>query len=261
MPDGDERKAARQTGAPNHMTVKRCVFCSGTPLTREHVLPRWLAQELPGRGEHLHTRGEESRRYIGDAFDVAAKCVCSSCNSGWMSRLESHARPVLRPLLGGRPGALDPFLQLPAATWAFKTALMVEKTTLGLSCVPDDFYADFFHQRIPAQACQIWLGAYDWRQENLVARYLSRVDKTHRLADGTPTSIDLFKLTLSIGCCMFNVLGRRDGAAAELNIEFGSLAPKLVRIWPLNFEVSWPPTGMLTHQEFEQLNVARRASA
>jgi hypothetical protein len=69
--------------------------------------------------------------YVGAAETLAIVfCeVCTKCNTGWMERLESAARPVLEPvLLGAAPGTsrvLNPDQQAILATWAVKTSLLL----------------------------------------------------------------------------------------------------------------------------------------
>ncbi len=56
-----------------------------------------------------------------------------------MSRLEGRAKPILAPLIGGRGEFLSSEQQFIAATWATKTAIVVEAT---LSVNADNFTLD-----------------------------------------------------------------------------------------------------------------------
>ena len=62
--------------------------------------------------------------------------VCHPCNTGWMSRLERRAKPVLRPLISGKGRRLNLGEQLLMSTWAAKTAIVIEAT---LSLPEDNF--------------------------------------------------------------------------------------------------------------------------
>lgn len=65
------------------------MFCGGGPVTKEHVWPEWIGQELsklssePFRG----TRGEggAATRWKTRTLDVTVRRFCKPCNSGWMS--------------------------------------------------------------------------------------------------------------------------------------------------------------------------------
>src|SRR5438477_5572571 len=80
----------------------------------------------------------------GGAFSKKIKVVCGRCNSGWMSRLEKKAGPILRQLFLASPAApvrLDRGEQDVLARWAAKTAVVISaidhqyRTQQGLTVV------------------------------------------------------------------------------------------------------------------------------
>src|SRR5688572_30048282 len=96
--------------------MRTCLFCDETTLTREHVWPDWISKYLygaPTKDRFRATRFDgPNRTPVGAPFKASelnhkARIVCASCNSGWMSELETHAKPVLQPLLLGRSVNLD----------------------------------------------------------------------------------------------------------------------------------------------------------
>ena len=66
-----------------------CVYCGQTaPLTREHIWPKWL-----------HDTGEYSLKYHSKPDKVlpsehVIKDVCSQCNNGQLSELDSYAKSL-----------------------------------------------------------------------------------------------------------------------------------------------------------------------
>lgn len=54
------------------------------------------------------------------------RVACKGCNSGWMSGLDDWAKPILAPLIGGKPFVLTPHNRKILATWAAKTASTAE---------------------------------------------------------------------------------------------------------------------------------------
>ncbi|MEK8146667.1 hypothetical protein NKH18_51540 [Streptomyces sp. M10(2022)] len=80
-----------------------CVFCGGSPVTKEHIFPQWLNEYLlPGRQQTEQARyGEgaydKTRQSVG--LDFTVKKVCASCNNGWMSQLEVASKDALAPLI------------------------------------------------------------------------------------------------------------------------------------------------------------------
>jgi hypothetical protein len=121
----------------NGLPTRRCLFCeTDGALTREHVWPRWMAAVLP-HGNRFSTRGKVGLRgsqpasQFGEVFESAdscswtAKAVCSSCNSGWMSALESETRPIVAPLLVGEAAIIRAADEPVLFRWAVKTAITV----------------------------------------------------------------------------------------------------------------------------------------
>jgi hypothetical protein len=117
--------------------ARRCLFCEAdSPLSREHVWPRWIATLLP-EGHRFSSRGTvgrydgQPRAKFGEVFESVDSCswtarvVCDSCNSGWMSTLESAAQPILGPLLTGESEAIRGIDLTVAFRWAVKTAIMI----------------------------------------------------------------------------------------------------------------------------------------
>jgi len=116
---------------------RRCIFCGGGPLTREHVAPEWfrklvgIDEARPGSVTH-HTPGH-AREIDFEAIPGSrtAKVVCEGCNSGWMSQLEREVSVILTPILQGQSGRLsERDLEL-LARWAFKSACVIDAASPG----------------------------------------------------------------------------------------------------------------------------------
>ncbi len=130
----------------NAQMPKICVFC-GHPVqdpstkrerAREHVFPAWALEEFgvtrdaiefsvleasrEDRASLQTTIQEPVRKFDLNNFLLGA--VCSVCNNGWMSRLETRVRPNLRLLIGDASAtAFDDRRAL--AKWALKTAYVL----------------------------------------------------------------------------------------------------------------------------------------
>jgi hypothetical protein len=97
------------------MTNRLCVGC-GEELakngkSREHIRPKRLAQEvqLPEAALRHFLREEEKADVQLRSHGLATftvKNVCVRCKNGWMSRLESRAKPLLIELMNMRSGLL-----------------------------------------------------------------------------------------------------------------------------------------------------------
>lgn len=122
--------------------ARRCIFCDSKSGSREHILPDWLNRVFEGlpppvdpdeqprtaRGVVDFQTGTHFQRSWG-ATEIAShvtRLVCHDCNTGWMSRLEGRSAPLLTPMIEGHPTTLSQDEQLIVATWATKTAMVLE---------------------------------------------------------------------------------------------------------------------------------------
>jgi hypothetical protein len=149
--------------------ARRCVFCGSTSnLTREHVLPDWLSQIDLDRAPSAHQSGRLNkvpRQWSSKPFKTTVKMVCAACNSGWLSGLESAARPVLTPLIRGEARRLPDDDQALIAAWTCKTALvsLLNSADEAQPGVPPGEYTELYEQRNrmePPPFSQYWIGSY-----------------------------------------------------------------------------------------------------
>src|SRR5690349_12765505 len=88
-------------------TGRSCIFCgSSGPMSREHVLARWIHKRFPSDGTQEHWHRTEAgdgtvkeRRYRIVPFELTVREVCRGCNNGWMAELENVIRPILDPMM------------------------------------------------------------------------------------------------------------------------------------------------------------------
>lgn len=107
-----------------------CWMCPavGQKRTREHVFGQWIMRELPKDLLYFTPHrtgpfGDAESDKIGPMHlgTLQVKRLCEGCNSGWMAKLEGHAR---RALFGaGRD--LDASESMRLAQWALKTAVVL----------------------------------------------------------------------------------------------------------------------------------------
>ena len=121
-----------------------CIFCQRTdsPPSKEDVLPKWLAREWPQRRKSTFEYAgdtykpgrlsasqpfepEDYKTNIGN-LGVFTYGPCQRCNNGWMSLLEEQTRPVIRPLMRGKPVSMTVEKQRQLAQWTAKTVLLYD---------------------------------------------------------------------------------------------------------------------------------------
>jgi len=129
--------------------LKNCVFCGGSPLTREHVWPQWM-RKFSGPATFIERHGayqgptkrnvlrqDKNGEYVEvnelrgnrtpNLHEVQVKCVCASCNNGWMAVMETSVARHLRPMAALEPRTLSPTTKSLLAAWSYKSFLMYDQ--------------------------------------------------------------------------------------------------------------------------------------
>jgi hypothetical protein len=125
-----------------------CLFCENPANSKEHLFPDWLNSLFPtevigpSTAERFSATPETFQVKSWTTLKAASETireVCSTCNNGWMARLEARAKPLLMPMAGGAAQLLDPAQQIIVATWAAKTIMVCERSVgRRYNFAPDD---------------------------------------------------------------------------------------------------------------------------
>ncbi len=228
---------------PEHMhlppTEGRCPFCGLTDsLTDEHVWPGWVSRELRGEGRTLTlgVNGQEPKPVRSIPITVP---LCEQCNNRWLSVLENDVRPILQPMIHGGNHDLTPAAQQLLATWAVKTALMIDLTEPDSSIIPVGFYRQFRQQRRALPNTVVWTAGY------LGSRWAAWAARQPlHLGSPPPTRPNAFLTTFTVHRVVFQVCGYFTRGGATVNDRRWQFAPALEAIWPPRNEViRWPRNG------------------
>jgi len=116
--------------------MAKCIFCIKRANSREHVLPAW-SYDVPADHRLMIVRrdtGPEkaSTHWLADsaAGGVQARVVCTTCNNGWMSKLENSCKPLVARLNAWGTVTLSFDEQRLLSRWALKTAIVAEHVGL-----------------------------------------------------------------------------------------------------------------------------------
>ncbi|MGW3291491.1 hypothetical protein ACWDR3_43370 [Streptomyces sp. NPDC001002] len=228
--------------------VKGCVFCGGTPLTKEHVLPRWLKVALDPtvrRHRYIALSNGAVRQHDAPPLDSQVKIVCSGCNSGWMNQLEENVRHFLPDLIRGNPCALNAVEQRALAAWSLKTMLMFQHTHPAevRGVIPTMDFATFYEVREPSRSMLGRLGFMNYPPDDSVPL----VD-TACQGYGTPEVGGIAWInTLKIGCMVVQIIRALDLAEDHQLAPFEVL-PSLRPIWPPEELVEWPLSAAIPYE-------------
>ena len=162
-----------------------------------------------------------------------------------MSGLEQAVAPLLATAFFGKTASWNLEEQLTVATWATKTAFMLDRSSEAGQKVPIQHFRELHDHRQPIRAGQIAVGFY--RPEDGE----TKLGVTAGVGRGAPTHRDSYRICFSIGQVVFVVHGYSGQGRAPLHVqpfaEHGSklLVPlwnTLPSLWPrTDAEFHWPP--------------------
>jgi len=234
--------------------MRVCAFCGteGRPLTLEHVYPDWLSGYFKHGLMGINEVGADGKgRVWSEAiFQHKAKVVCANCNNGWMSTLETAAKPFLEGLIfTTNPKLLDAAAQQTLAFWAQKTVLMVNKGVGGAFKIPAKFYQELYAQKQPLGSIMVTLG---WRMqasgnknEPLATFEIKQIDSAitdkqseahvrERIAKGEIAWV----ATLGLGRMVFQFFGN---GMKDATLHIGGNDPRVFpAIHPFETNIDWP---------------------
>lgn len=140
------------------------MFCgrSGS-LTREHAVPAWFGRLFSPHAQfEITDRSETARQhvYAMAKLNIVGRSFCAPCNSGWMSKLEDEARPLLTQLILGAEYTLDAHALDVLARWSAKTALAYATTIKQDIPVARTAAREYYQDKLPPSHCLIYIGRY-----------------------------------------------------------------------------------------------------
>ena len=115
---------------------KTCIFCNGRVDSNEDIWPKWVLRLLKkSHDERVPMRAQRYKEQPKEwpTKDSALKIgnVCQECNNGWMSRLEDQVKPILSPMILGKPVIVTPSQQERVTAWLTKCAMMFDSIDKG----------------------------------------------------------------------------------------------------------------------------------
>ena len=181
------------------------------------------------------------------------KCVCATCNNGWMSNLEGTIKPILTPLFYGRFTQLCEKEQLFVSIWATKTAFMLQYAQSPQHPVHPEWRRLMFAERRPAPVARVWIAAYGGPV--LAAQYDVKQVSLTRQSVPYPQQMSGDLVTFSIVRLVFQVWVPSE--PMPVGMEYERLPGQetfIEQIWPVRpHVVDWPPTSLLRELDFKLL--------
>jgi hypothetical protein len=237
-----------------------CIFCPNESAdSREHLWSAWIGRlfpSSPGFKIKRQTPDGEASEWTLPELDVKARFVCESCNTGWMSKIESRVGPILGPMiLRGMPTLLTPEQIKHVAEFSFKSAIVGshingnENDPFFPKPVRENFRLSL---HIPF-GVQMWMASYYGR--NLHGTFDSRY--LHP-AFGILAEAEFHSFTFSVGHFAIQVLTGRWRERIRRNELPPILTPDpvwmpaVIKLWPYHGEsIAWPPEKDLNAKSFD----------
>ena len=248
-----------------------CIFCGGYPVTHEHIWPAWMLPYLPKVGlinhETLHETifpehsTIEIKKRSGEPQSGRLRIVCQTCNNGWMSVLQTEAKPILLSLIKGESRVLHRKALRTLAAWTAMFVMVAEfmiarsGTTIG---VPKADRRWLKENGTAPKNWKIWIGKYvrhKWKGywvHNTVPilgddDVPQRSDVGADLPNTQSTTIVLDQLYVhAFSSAIRSVLRKQSLVREGLDV--------LPLIWPIKkTPLSWPPPRSLTDQEADDV--------
>ncbi len=226
-----------------------CLFCENSSGNREHLWPRWIHQR--------HTFGPleigppDQPRQIVPNPEITIKTVCSRCNNGWMSALESVNVPIIGSMSHDLSIPLDQEAQRKVAGWVVKTAMVLDSTPRKQASARFYRKSDCAAMResltIP-QDTRAWIGRSDEKHLRAHGTYAQALNETTGSVIAQSTIV-----TLMVGHFIAQVITqRKPEPASSLSMpvsqpRFADWEAYLLPIWPMERILIWPPKRSFTN--------------
>lgn len=222
---------------------KPCIFCGRYgDKSKEHFYPDWVGDFIKQTDVHntattvtqkgLGTRTiSANHRRQGHLITKTFRVVCRSCNNGWMSQVESTAKPALVSGLTKTTLVLGPDQQRDLATWVCLKSMVCEHSDPKLASTPFKDRHSFFKDRAIPSYFRIYVGAHATSSETWLHRHSATISFSSKvrppLMDGLQRNVQT--VTFILGQLVFHVLAARvDGFGLDTDITY----PGLTRLWP-----------------------------
>ncbi len=208
-------------------------------------MPKWLRNVMPEAWEvGPHVREDafgRVARWQAVAFSDTVRRTCAKCNNGWMHDLETHAQPLVTPLIHGQAETLDPPQVRIMAFWLAKTVMMLSCAHQG-ALIPAAHYRELYARQEPPRQCLVSIGcAADWRREISDFHFPLRLSGITETTSGAPNA---YAISLRVGRFMAQVIGHIIPNA--IIYPETSRPDVMTEIWPSVRPLNWPPAKTIS---------------
>lgn len=239
---------------------RRCIFCAAPADSREHFWPDWIIERVKPSKHSAFKFNVQGREFISRNRDLVVRCVCDSCNKGWMSKLESLVVPPVGCMIQDISTPLDNIQQSQIARWSVKSSMVMERIGRAKRT---PFYTDDERSRLRLNSAipprtMVWLARYGGVDDIACLG----TDIWNDVPDG-PGTIHGYVNNIVAGRLAVQVLtlhppGRYDNRTIVVHPNIGRFDAHVIQIWPFQTSKVWPPVPTITAADSDSF--ARRFS-
>lgn len=152
-----------------------CIFCGSNtnPMSQEHIWPAWMGRILEPTPGSLHTSSTDlfdGQSFVSFArrgrlhkpksnmYDQRINWVCRPCNNGWMSGLQTKAKPIVERYLKNEWPLLSVEEQASLASWLSMTTAVIDFADVETSAMSADQRFELLKSSKPPEQSIIWIG-------------------------------------------------------------------------------------------------------
>jgi len=225
------------------------------------LLPEFPAQTYSGDYIDRHPKtgailGQQGKRTKpGHLHTKKIKAVCTGCNNGWMSVIETKAKPSLERLIKGERIVLDQASLLDVARWATLKAIVSEHDKPETHVTPQADRTEFMQDGTIPSYFNLYILSHKCSSRS---GYVRTTHTVSLAKDGPVPPLDgrtknTQQISVILGSIMLHVNAARvDNFRIEDRLSMPAV--EALRIWPLNrAPLTWPSPPVLTCEQMGEI--------
>lgn len=197
------------------------------------------------------------QRWRHPILSARVRAFCEPCNTGWMSQIESAAKPIVGPMVRGITTTLDAAAQETVANFVVVKGLVAVQGSRTPQPIPDSHYRRVWAaEGAPANTVRVWIGerrsfptsgrpsratffdSHFMPVTNAARPFPMPRDFSRYISEGGVFNGTIFQLGHFFGLAI-----QHDWPGLQVRPEPGSDAERaLIPIWPTDRTVKWPPS-------------------
>ncbi len=198
------------------------------------------------------SKNVRAEKVTGDLWSQKVKCVCNSCNNGWMSQIQNRAKFVLESILipPTTSSAKFELIQSELKTivqWISMTTITQDLAFGAHSAISQGNRDCFYNTKFPPSFWKIWIGNYDGTGWTRKMRHTSGY---YSINNGKwPETPNMHVSTIAVPPLYMSVFSQQQDA-----VNYVCKHPGLVQIWPnVPLSITWPPSESITDDDADQM--------